>query len=555
MAVAEVLSVASKLVDNSRDQDPQLPRSEPTRSPIHRLLFAVAVLAIECVAVSRMVHLWLALHRIIAALIVLLPALVFFSRPALRASHLHTAPIRPRFALLHALVLTLIFTEQVRLNHFPPPYSLAALGAYLVWCGIILLLILSLAAALFPLRLLLKTLHPAAWLLASLASIAAMSARTLSYALWNARHGYFTQLLQSVTFNSVDGLLRLFYTDVVSVPKLFILGTTRFDVYIASACSGVEGLGLVLVFTLGWLVFTRRELRLNRALLLIPAALGISWLLNIARIAALIALGTAGHAETALNGFHSEAGWILFNAVAFTFLLAAEHLPWLRRDASDTTPSATFFERNPAEPYLIPFLAVLLISILSRTASSHAELLYPLRLAAALLALWWYRADYRRLNWSFGWLGPLAGAAVFALWLALSRLPFIGAASNTLASDLAHLPHWQRLTWILLRTVSAVFTVPIIEELAFRGYIARRVQSSDVDSISFARLSITAMLISSIAFGAMHGRMWIAAILSGAVFAFVAKIRNRFGEAVAAHATANLLIAIWVLTRSDYSLW
>jgi membrane protease YdiL (CAAX protease family) len=49
--------------------------------------------------------------------------------------------------------------------------------------------------------------------------------------------------------------------------------------------------------------------------------------------------------------------------------------------------------------------------------------------------------------------------------------------------------------------------------------------------------------------------MWIGGILSGIVFALVAKFRNRLGEAVAAHATANLLIAIWVLTRSDYSLW
>lgn len=555
MAVAVAPSVDRTLVDDPHDRDPQLPCAGSSRPHIYRLLCALAVLAFECIAVSRMMHLWLALHRIIASLIVFLPALFFFSRPPLQASHSHTVPLRPRFGLLHVLILTLIFVEHVRLNHFPTPYSVAALGAYLAWCVIILLLIFSLAAAFFPLRLLLKALQPTAWLLASLATVAAMSARPLSYAFWNARHGHLTQHLQSATFNSVDDLLRLFYTDVVSVPKLFILGTTRFDVYIASACSGVEGLGLVLVFTLGWLIFTRHELRLSRALLLIPAALGISWLLNIARITALIALGTAGHAEAALNGFHSEAGWILFNAVAFAFLLAAEHLPWLRRDASHTTPSATFYERNPAAPYLLPFLVVLVVSILSRTASSNAEMLYPLRLAAALLALWWYRADYRRLDWSFGWLGPLAGAAVFALWLALSRLPFIGAASNTLASQLALLPHWQRLLWILLRTVSAVFAVPIIEELAFRGYLARRVQSSDVDTISFAHLSIPAMLISSVAFGAMHGRMWIAGILSGVVFAFVAKIRNRFGEAVSAHATANLLMAIWVLTRSDYSLW
>jgi hypothetical protein len=39
------------------------------------------------------------------------------------------------------------------------------------------------------------------------------------------------------------------------------------------------------------------------------------------------------------------------------------------------------------------------------------------------------------------------------------------------------------------------------------------------------------------------------------VFALVAKWRGRLGEAVAAHVTANLLLALWVLTRGEYSLW
>lgn len=520
-----------------------------------RLLIAAAVISVECIAISRMAHLWISLHRVIASLIVFLPALFFFSRPALQASHVDTAPIRARFGLLHVLILAPIVIERVKLNHFPPPYSLAAFGAYLVWCTIILLLMLSLIATFCPLRRLLNIFTLTSWFPSALATVAAMSVRTLSYYLWNAPHSHFIQLLQSATYNCVDDLLRLFYTDVVSIPKLFILGTTRFEVYVATPCSGIEGLGLMLVFTLGWLIFTRHELRLRRALLLIPTALGISWVLNIVRITALISIGTAGHANTAMNGFHSEAGWILFNAVAFAFLLAAEHLPWLRRDTSHAAPSATLYERNLAAPYLLPFLAVLATSILTRAASSDFQLLYPLRMAAALPALWWYRADYRRLNWRFGWLAPLAGAAIFALWLALSHLPSSGAATTTLADQLSNLPYWQRLTWIILRTISATVAVPIIEELAFRGYLARRIQSSDVDSIPFVHLSVLAILISSIAFGVMHGRMWIAGILSGIVFALVAKFCNRLGEAVAAHATANLLIALWVLSRGDYSLW
>jgi membrane protease YdiL (CAAX protease family) len=64
-----------------------------------------------------------------------------------------------------------------------------------------------------------------------------------------------------------------------------------------------------------------------------------------------------------------------------------------------------------------------------------------------------------------------------------------------------------------------------------------------------------AVLVSSLLFGAMHGRMWFAGTLAGIAFCMLAKRRGRLGEAVAAHATANLMIAVWVLARGDYSLW
>jgi CAAX prenyl protease-like protein len=100
-----------------------------------------------------------------------------------------------------------------------------------------------------------------------------------------------------------------------------------------------------------------------------------------------------------------------------------------------------------------------------------------------------------------------------------------------------------------------VVTVPVAEELAFRGYLARRLMSADVEAVPLRGLSLLAVLGSSLAFGALHGRLWVAGVLAGIVFAIVAKIRGRLGEAVAAHAMANLMLAVWVLARGDYSLW
>jgi exosortase E/protease (VPEID-CTERM system) len=571
MAVAEI-----------PDVNPSAPSSRPPLSPRQstssfppRIVAAAVVLALECIAYSRFPDHRLSQHLPITALIVFCITLCFFARPQLRAAHLDDTPIDPRFALLHGILIGAALSETLIFTHFFPPKifsSLATptLAVSVLWAATVIALILSLTAALFPLRRLAAALSRSSWLFAALITAALIPARVLGRSAWDATHSRIGLAFQTATFDGVKRLLDLFYPTVISTPTLKLIGTPTFKVIIAGSCSGVEGLALMLFFTIGWLIYTRRELRLKRALLLVPLALGISWLLNLARITALIAIGNAGHPRVALSGFHSEAGWILFNATALLFLLAAEHIPWLRRTqpcpdqpppqqlSGHTLPavaSPNLYDRNLAAPYLVPFLAVLATSLLTRAASSGFEALYPLRFAVALLTLFYYRADYRRLNWRLGWLGPLAGLVIFAFWIPLAHFNGIGADSSPLATQLSRLSALQRIAWITIRAAAAILTVPIIEELAFRGYLARRIQSSDIDSIPFANLSILAIALSSVAFGALHGSMWIAGILSGLIFALVAKFSNRLSEAIAAHATANLLIAIWVLSRHNYSLW
>lgn len=220
---------------------------------------------------------------------------------------------------------------------------------------------------------------------------------------------------------------------------------------------------------------------------------------------------------------------------------------------------------NVAAVYLLPWLAILAAGLLAQAASDGFEWLYPLRLVVALAVFFAYRRHYLQMDWRFGWLGPATGVVVFAFWVAIDH--WIGedmtgrdaAGSGVIltgvAEGLARLSVNQRHVWIALRTLAAVVTVPLAEELAFRGYIARRFMSADVESIPFASLSVFAVVGSSLAFGILHGRMWLAGVMAGLVFAVVAKLRGRLGDAVAAHATANLLLAFWVIARGDYSLW
>jgi CAAX prenyl protease-like protein len=204
--------------------------------------------------------------------------------------------------------------------------------------------------------------------------------------------------------------------------------------------------------------------------------------------------------------------------------------------------------------YLVPFLAILAASFVSKAASGYFEWLYPLRFVAAAIAIWSSRHELRKLNWRCGWFAPAAGLAVFLVWIAPVWWTH-QRSDSPLGSALAALSPSARMAWIAFRVAAAVITVPIAEELAFRGYLARRLVSRRFDAVPFTRLTALSVGLSSAAFGLMHGQHWLAGILAGLVYAGVLRLRGRIGDAVVAHAISNLLLAVWVLFLGDWAQW
>jgi exosortase E/protease (VPEID-CTERM system) len=355
-----------------------------------------------------------------------------------------------------------------------------------------------------------------------------------------------------VTFLIVRILLKPFLSTMVSDPGTATIGSASFQVYIAPYCSGLEGMALMLVFSLIWLWLCRRELRFPQAILLVPISLCAAFLLNSMRIAALVLIGNAGAVNIAMGGFHSQAGWIGFNLIALGLVIGSRHAKWISREPRQVTTAATGDGAdNLSAVYLAPFAAILAAGMVSRAAAGQFEWLYPIRICAVAAVLWFYRRSYSKLDWSFGWLGAAAGAAVFAFWIGIAGIAAGGAAASHLLSG--HGVGWTM--WLVLRVVGAVIAVPIAEELAFRGYLLRRIHAADFESVSFQKVSLTALAVSSVAFGSMHGNRWIAGSVAGLAYALVLRRRGRIGEAVAAHAVTNALLAVWVIARGEWGLW
>ncbi len=376
--------------------------------------------------------------------------------------------------------------------------------------------------------------------------VVAILAGRLTAGLWEP--------LSGATFWMVKTILSLGFSGVVADPASQVLGTTDFQVEIATECAGFEGIGLIWVFLAAYLWAFRRSLRFPRALWLLPVGTVVMWLANALRIALLVTIGSLGSPSVALGGFHSQAGWLAFNAVALGLVGVSRGARAFQR--SETSTVETFSTTNsPTSAYLAPLLALVAIVMVSQ-ASGHGtgfDLLYPARVGAVAIALFAFRRSVSESCLSWSWPAAGLGIAVFALWMALEPTPD-SQASADVAAKLAGMTQPLALLWLIFRVLGSVVTVPIAEELAFRGYLTRRLIAADFSLIAPGTLNATSLLVSSLLFGVLHGR-WVAGAIAGAVYALAYHRRGKLADAVLAHATTNALIAAYVLSTGTWSLW
>ncbi len=383
-------------------------------------------------------------------------------------------------------------------------------------------------------------------------------ALALEPAMWTAWTSSAGKSLVDLTFWLVAIMLHPLVPAVFTDWGRHIIGSDQFAVEIGNACSGWEGLGLVAIFTILSLWLSRREYRFPAALILIPTALALTFVLNSVRIAALVLIGHHGFPDVAVRGFHSQAGWIAFSGVALGVSLVAPRIGWLQAAGTESRwlPDQAF--SNPAVPFLLPFAAVLAAAMISMAAASQFEWLYPLRFLAALAAFWYCRREYASIPFFRpgcsrpGWFPVLAGAIVFVIWITFDRSSH---QDNGIAAGLAGIPAPARLTWLSLRTLAAISTVPLAEELAFRGFLLRRIVSPKFESIDFGCYSYVAISVSSLAFGLLHGDRWIVATIAGVIYALAMIRRRNLCDAFVAHAVTNTMLAAWVLVGGKWYYW
>ena len=416
--------------------------------------------------------------------------------------------------------------------------------------GLLALLSLAALAAFFAAT----TAGPVPWLARRLRPLLGLLPVALGVGLaafWvTASVGDAWGLLSVATVRAVAAVLRAAGERVVVAPAESVVGLRGFEVQIAPVCSGIDGIGLVLLFQAIWLSLARDRIRLPAGLLLLPLGAACAFAANVARIAVLVWVGAKGSPELALGVLHSKLGWILFVALALATVGLAEHLSWLRRPAGAAGPEGETGAPSGTAAYLGPLVAALATGLVtSAWAAGPLDLWYGARIAAAaaaLLAVW---GSLPSLRPSRSWLPALLGAGVAVAWVASS-----GGDGARLSGALAGLSSSERWTWIAVRAAGSIAVIPLAEELAFRGFLLPWLVSPDLDAVPPRAWTWFAVLVSSLAFGAIHAH-FLLGTLAGLAFAFVRLWRGRLGDAVVAHAVANAGVAVAVVLGGRWNLW
>ena len=214
---------------------------------------------------------------------------------------------------------------------------------------------------------------------------------------------------------------------------------------------------------------------------------------------------------------------------------------------------------------LLPFVAFMGLLALRGLAPADnrwgfdTRWLYALNLlvVGGMLLAWW--REYGELAWQNAptarecALAVAVGLAVFALWIQLDA-PWMQIGDATAA--FVPVDAQGRLNWplIAVRWLGAALLVPVMEELFWRSFLMRWLQSPVFEGLDPRRTGAKAVLLSTFVFMLAHP-LWLAAIVAGLAYALLYRSTGKLWPAVIAHAVTNGALGIWVVHSGQWQFW
>jgi CAAX prenyl protease-like protein len=119
---------------------------------------------------------------------------------------------------------------------------------------------------------------------------------------------------------------------------------------------------------------------------------------------------------------------------------------------------------------------------------------------------------------------------------------------GAITASLTNLPALRATALTALSLAGGAIAIPLAQELAFRGYLERKLVASDFERVPFDRFTWLSFLGSSVAYGVIEPN-WIPAVFVGMIFAAAMYRRGLLSDAIIAHVcSSGMLFAFAVIT-------
>jgi CAAX prenyl protease-like protein len=150
-------------------------------------------------------------------------------------------------------------------------------------------------------------------------------------------------------------------------------------------------------------------------------------------------------------------------------------------------------------------------------------------------------------------LSSAVGLLVFGLWINLDApwMQLSEPSAGFLPLDLQGQPIWPL---IAVRWIGAALIVPVMEELFWRAFLMRWIESPSFETVDPRRIGLKAIALSTFVFMLAH-TLWLAAILAGLAYAWLYRRTGKLWCAVIAHAVTNGVLGIWVVKTGQWQFW
>ena len=232
--------------------------------------------------------------------------------------------------------------------------------------------------------------------------------------------------------------------------------------------------------------------------------------------------------------------------------------------------SLVFNTKNPAFARVVP-LAVYVIFLMIESglvSLQEAEFswvgewdlrwIYPVKTIAVAACLAYFWRHYTELTNSFrmrisDWgLAIAVGVGVFVLWINLDQeILMLGESGGFDPTTTDGSLNWF---FVISRILGAALVVPLMEELFWRSFLLRWIQTPGFLTLEPARVGLKAFIITAVLFGLGHN-LWFAGILAGVAYAWLYMRSGNLWVPVISHAVTNAMLGVWIVLTGNWRFW